>query len=215
MENQATYVSKQNEIALKQELEREVKTWVERNFNFIQLSVLEKVSDNNLFEYIIYPSEEDIFQDWLNDVLIGEKVLDYLSHNELDEADKLAKFNEYPRPSIQTIKDIFGEDFYDDFKDWCLEVQHDDIHEYIYEQENYPMWNTCFEFRDSFRNTDEDVETILSVGLGVISGLDDFNNILFMKSAGHSFYSAYWIPLYLEFYPDEKIKYSGINYQDL
>jgi len=77
------------------------------------------------------------------------------------------------------------------------------------------MWNTCFEFRDSFRNTDKDIETILSVGLGVISGLDDFNNILFMKSAGHSFYSTYWIPLYLEFYPDEKIKYSGINYQDL
>jgi len=215
MENQATYESKQNEIALKQELERVVKIWVERNFNFIQLSVLEKVSDNNLFEYIVYPSEEDIFEDWLNDVLISEKVLDYLSHHELDEADKLAKFNEYPRPSIQTIKNVFGEDFYDYFKDWCLEVQHDDIHEYIYEQENYPMWNTCFEFRDSFRNTDEDVETILSVGLGVISGLDDFNNILFMKSAGHSFYSAYWIPLYLEFYPDEKIKYSGINYQDL
>lgn len=215
MENQATYESKQNEIALKQELERVVKIWVERNFNFIQLSVLEKVSDNNLFEYIVYPSEEDIFEDWLNDVLISEKVLDYLSHNELDEEDKLAKFNEYPRPSIQTIKDVFGEDFYDDFKDWCLEVQHDDIDEYIYSNENYPMWNTCFEFRDSFRNTDEDVETILSVGMGVISGLDDFNNILFMKSAGHSFYSAYWIPLYLEFYSDEKIKYSGINYQDL
>lgn len=215
MENQAVYESKQKEFALKQELEREVKTWVDRNFNFIQVSVLEKVSDNNLFEFIIYPSAEDIFEDWLNDCLIGEKILDYLSHHELDEEDKLAKFNEYPRPSIQTVKDIFGEDFYDYFKEWCLEVQQDDIDEYIYEQENYPMWNTCFEFRDSFRNTDEDVQTILSVGLGVISGLDDFNNILFMKSAGHSFYSAYWIPLYLEFYPDEKIKYSGINYQDL
>lgn len=215
MENQAVYESKQKEFALKQELEREVKTWVDRNFNFIQVSVLEKVSDNNLFEFIIYPSAEDIFEDWLNDCLIGEKILDYLSHHELDEEDKLAKFNEYPRPSIQTVKDIFGEDFYEYFKEWCLEVQQDDIDEYIYEQENYPMWNTCFEFRDSFRNTDEDVQTILRVGLGVISGLDDFNNILFMKSAGHSFYSAYWIPLYLEFYPDEKIKYSGINYQDL
>jgi hypothetical protein len=215
MENQATYESKQKEFALKQELEREVKNWVNSNFNFIQLSVLEKVSDNNLCEFIVYPSAEDIFEDWLNDCLIGKKILDYLSHHELDEEDKLAKFNEYPRPSIQTVKDIFGDDFYDYFKDWCLENQHDDIHEYIYEQENYPMWNTCFEFRDSFRNTDEDTETILSVGLGVISGLDDFNNILFMKSAGHSFYSAYWIPLYLEFYPDEKIKYSGINYQDL
>ena len=215
MENQAVYESKQKEFELKQELEREVKTWVDRNFNFIQVSVLEKVSDNNLFEFIVYPSAEDIFEDWLNDCLIGEKILDYLSHNELDEEDKLAKFNEYPRPSIQTIKDVFGDDFYDYFKDWCLDVQQNDIDEFIYSNENYPMWNTCFEFRDSFRNTNEDVQTILSVGLGVISGLEDFNNILFMKSAGHSFYSAYWIPLYLEFYPDEKIKYSGINYQDL
>jgi hypothetical protein len=39
------------------------------------------------------------------------------------------KFNEYPRPSIQTIKNVFGEDFYDYFKDWRLENQHDDIHE--------------------------------------------------------------------------------------
>lgn len=215
MENQATYESKQNEFALKQELEREVKTWVDRNFNFIQVRVLEKMSDDNLFEFIVYPSAEDIFEDWLNDCLIGEKVLDYLSHHELDEEDKLAKFNEYPRPSIQTIKDVFGDDFYDYFKDWCLDVQQDDIDEFIYSNENYPMWNTCFEFRDSFRNTGEDVEKILSTGLGVIRGLDDFNNIIFMKSAGHSFYSAYWIPLYLEFYPDEKIKYSGINYQDL
>ncbi len=215
MENQAVYESKQKEFALKQELEREVKTWVDRNFNFIQVSVLEKVSDNNLFEFIVYPSVEDIFEDWLNDCLIGEKILDYLSHHELDEEDKLAKFNEYPRPSIQTVKDIFGEDFYDYFKDWCLDVQQDDIDEFLYSNENYPMWNTCFEFRDSFRNTDEDVQTILSTGLGVIRGLDDFNNIIFMKSAGHSFYSAYWIPLYLEFYPDEKIKYSEINYQDL
>lgn len=56
---------------------------------------------------------------------------------------------------------------------------------------------------------------MFSVGLGVIQGLDDFNNILFMTSAGHSFYSAYWIPLYLKLFPTEAEKYAGINYQDL
>jgi hypothetical protein len=48
--------------------------------------------------------------------------------------------------------------------------------------------------------------------MGVISGLEDFNDIIFMKSAGHSFYGSYWIPLYLEFYPDEKQKYKGVKF---
>jgi len=77
------------------------------------------------------------------------------------------------------------------------------------------MWNTCFEFRDSFYNSEEDIEKCMSVGLGVIEGLDDFNNIIFMKSAGHSFYSAYWIPLYFKLFPHEAEKYAGINYSDL
>jgi hypothetical protein len=55
----------------------------------------------------------------------------------------------------------------------------------------------------------------MSVGLGVIEGLDDFNNLLFMTSAGHSFYSAYWIPLYFKLYPSEAEKYAGVNYSDL
>jgi hypothetical protein len=77
------------------------------------------------------------------------------------------------------------------------------------------MWNTLFEFRDSFYNSEEDTEKCIKLGLGVIEGLEPFNNIIFMTSAGHSFYSAYWIPLYFEFYPDEKEKYKNINYSDL
>ena len=56
---------------------------------------------------------------------------------------------------------------------------------------------------------------ITSEVLGVIEGLDDFNNLLFMTSAGHSFYSAYWIPLYFNLFPLEAEKYAGINYSDL
>lgn len=60
---------------------------------------------------------------------------------------------------------------------------------------NYPMWNTCFEFKHEV--SDKVVQAAKDVGLGVISGLGDFNTILFASSCGHSFYGAYWIPLYL------------------
>jgi hypothetical protein len=36
-----------------------------------------------------------------------------------------------------------------------------------------------------------------------------------MTSAGHSFYSAYWIPLYFKFFPNEEEKFAGIDYSDL
>lgn len=64
------------------------------------------------------------------------------------------------------------------------------------QQDNYPMWNTCFEFKQS--ESQEVTDAALEVGLGVIEGLGDFNTILFAKSCGHSFYGSYWIPLFLE-----------------
>jgi hypothetical protein len=39
--------------------------------------------------------------------------------------------------------------------------------------------------------------------------------MVFMTSGGHSFYSSYWIPLYLEIYPDEKEKYKEVDFSDL
>ena len=111
--------------------------------------------------------------------------------------------------------ECLGIEIFEEFKEWCIEEYSDDIYDYIYEQENYPMWNTCFEFRDSYYNQEENIEKCISFGLGVIEGLDDFNTILFMTSAGHSFYSAYWIPLYFKLFPQEAEKYAGIKYQDL
>lgn len=73
--------------------------------------------------------------------------------------------------------------------------------------------NTLFEFRD--RAWDSEAETCIRHGLGVIEGLEPFNNILFMTSAGHSFYSAYWIPLYLNTYKDEREKYINVDYSHL
>ena len=66
MENEVTYETKQMEFEKSQQLYKEVNIWVERNFNFIQVDVLNKYSDDNLMEYIFYPSAEDEFYEFIN-----------------------------------------------------------------------------------------------------------------------------------------------------
>jgi hypothetical protein len=237
MENQITISADE----LKRELEKTIHLWVERTFNFIQVQVLEKYCDNTLHEYIRNQSPSEIFDDWLNDCkeikkirefLFNqnnenledwlnvcnemEKVSEFFAKNEMEDFDAFqTKYESIDDTMINSLIECFGIETFEKFKEWCLETYEDDIYEYIYDQENYPMWNTCFEFRDSFYNSEEDIQKCMSVGLGVIEGLDDFNNLVFMKSAGHSFYSAYWIPLYFQLFPHEAEKYAGINYSDL
>jgi hypothetical protein len=215
MENQITLETKQNEFALKNELERTIHLWVERTFNFIQVGVLNKCCDNTLYDYIRTLSLEEAFEDWLSDCDTESKIQIWLSENdELDADVMISDYTNYSGSIKESFAFAFG-DRWDEFKEFCLEEFENDIYDWIHEQENYPMWNTCFEFRDSFYNSEEDIQKCLSVGLGVIEGLDDFNNLVFMSSAGHSFYSAYWIPLYFKLYPSEAEKYAGVNYSDL
>ena len=201
---------------LKRELESTIDVWVERNFNYIQVRVLEKYCDNSLYDYIRNQSAEEVFEDWLNDCNEMNKVAEFYSENKMDGFDEFQKkYESIEDTMINSLIECFGVETFEMFKEWCIEHYEDDITQYIYDQENYPMWNTCFEFRHSFYNSEENIQICMSVGLGVIEGLDDFNNILFMTSAGHSFNSAYWIPLYFKFRPTEAEKYAGINYQDL
>jgi len=212
MENQIS-ISKDE---LKRELETTIEAWVNKTFNFIQLAVLEKYTDNNLFEYIRYQSPQDVFEDWLNDCNEMEKVAEFFSENKLEDFESFQdRYEAIEDTMINSLVECFGIEKFEEFKDWCIDTYADDINEFIYEQDNYPMWNTCFEFRDSFYNSEEDVQKCISVGLGVIEGLDDFNNLVFMTSCGHSFYSAYWIPLYFKLFPVQAEKYAGINYSDL
>ena len=218
MENQISISAEE----LKRELEKTINVWVDRTFNFIQVGVLEKWCDNTLYEYIRNKSVQEVFNEWFyewnTDTIIENMIPKWL--NDTQDEDYISKVNiEDFAMQIGTDEKsfgvVFGEDKWEEFKEWCCEEYESDIVEYIYEQENYPMWNTCFEFRDSFYNQEESIDKCLSVGLGVIEGLDNFNNLLFMTSAGHSFYSAYWIPLYFKLFPSEADKYAGINYQDL
>jgi len=222
MENQVSLQDKQNEFALKQELEKTIHLWVERTFNFIQVGVLEKYCDNTLVDYIRTKSVQEAFYDWLSDYDAKSKINEWLTEcNEYWETTdeefnvelKIEEYSQHAGSIKESFVFAFG-DKWDEFERWCCDNYEDDIVDWIYEQD-YPMWNTCFEFRDGFYNSEEEIEKCLSVGLGVIEGLDDFNNLLFMTSAGHSFYSAYWIPLYFKLFPSEAEKFAGINYSDL
>jgi len=212
MENQISISAEE----LKRELETSVCVFVESKFNYIQVGVLEKYCDNTLQEYIRNQSPEEVFEDWLNDCNEMEKVAEFFVEKQMSDFDIFQqRYESIEGTMFNSLIECLGIEIFEEFKEWCIEQYSDDIYDYIYEQENYPMWNTCFEFRDSYYNSEENIEKCISVGLGVIEGLDDFNTILFMTSAGHSFYSAYWIPLYFKLFPQEAEKYAGIKYQDL
>ena len=199
---------------LKKSLERSVNMWVDRTFNFLPLEVVEKWSDNNLFEYIRNPSRESVLADWLWEMDSDNIIMDFCEANSLD-------FKVYGNETEGTLEECFrksyGELMWFSFIDYLNREYEYEIDDFSNQtiNENYPMWNTLFEFRDSFYNADEDSEKILSLGLGLIEGLEPFNNMIFMTSGGHSFNSAYWIPLYLKFYPDEAVKYKDVDYSDL
>lgn len=197
------------------QLQNEVENWVNRTFNFIQLEVVNKFCDEQLYEYIVQPEPASVFLDWLDEQDNVEGIIkDYLVWSEMTHRDaKLVEYVKMDSTVKKSFIQVFGDDEWSGFVDWALAQYEDEINDFITEEENYPMWNTLFEFREGYYNNDS--KTCMSVGLGVIEGLEPFNNILFMSSAGHSFYSAYWIPLYFALNETAREKYDGVDYSSI
>jgi hypothetical protein len=191
----------QNQLA--RELYNKVDAWV-NTFNWLQLEVLEKYTDNMLFESI------------RQQPLATEEYLHRLTSGELEELHTEFNYemgNYADEEEEQPMTGLLDSD-QEQFIAWMEENKADEIRDWQQdnERENYPMWNTLFEFKHGA--SEEILEKAQAVGLGVIEH-EDFNPILFMMSAGHSFYSSYWIPLYLAIYEDEAQKYAGVNYSHL
>ena len=100
--------------------------WYNREFNEVQLEVLIKMSGDELLEYIRQPSNEERAEEWLD-------------HQFKDE-----------RKEIQELYETYVEEGSDDsLSEWLAENYDDEISDWLDEQEpEYPMWNTCFEFRN-------------------------------------------------------------------
>lgn len=204
---------------LKKELEEKVQSWVDRSFNFIQLSVFDKCTYGNLHEKIRPLDSADCFLDWLLEYDLFSKLSEYkASDSDLDfDLENLDVDYQKTHLSLDLfLIEKIGEDNYDGFKDWCFQEYDDDIYDYVNAKENYPCWNTLFEFRDSYFNENEEkIQKCIEAGFGIIEDCEDFNTTLFVGGAGYSFYAQHWIPLYLSLYPMEAEKYKGINYSDL
>lgn len=198
-----------------QELKNKVNLWVDRSFNFIKLEVLEKMSENGLWEHIERKSVEDSVEEWLDDYTNAyNQVVDFFENKNKEITDtQLEEFSNNPANTKESFISVWGEDLWDEFHKWCIKNKDCAIEDMLYENEDYPMWNTCFEFRDSY-TSDEQTEAIRSVGLGLIDGLEPFNRILFFNSAVHSFFSAYWIPLYIKLHNLEE-ETKDIDYKHL
>lgn len=200
---------------LLRELEQKVSDWVNTKFNFIQLDVVETMANNDLQEYIVEPDFSDSLLDYLEDSDEITIIEDYCNSNNISDVKKrVDNYVAHKGAMDESFKECIDEDW-EGFLAFTENEYMDDINEFIEEQENYPLWGTLFEFRDGFYNNDDTTKIILESGCGVVEDLDGFNNLIFMKSAGHSFYGAYWIPIYLALYPSEEEKYSDINYQGL
>lgn len=192
-ETKAPKLTEQENYNLAYELKVETETYVNRSFNFIQLAVLEKYTDNMLFENI---REEIDPEEYFNN---------------LDESEQKELKKEFAEETGNKYKKAI----HSDFIEWIKETKADEVRDYQDRngRENYPMWNTCFEFRH--KPTEAEVEAAQKAGFGIIEGLDDFNTILFVRGAGYSFYASHWIPFYLEipFNSMNKGKYKGVKFQ--
>jgi hypothetical protein len=168
------------------DLKREVGEWVDR-LNYIQVEVLDKMAEGNLFEFV--RQAEPDYMEFINN---------YGLHSEFKDATE----EEAEKADTETLREFCEDE--SSFQSFMDEAQ----------DSNYPMWNTCFEFKHS--ESEEIIQLAVEAGFGVIEGLEPFETILFVSGCGYSFYGAHWIPLWLslpwnaekrEFYKD--VDYSG------
>lgn len=181
------------------ELRNKAEQFINADFNFINQSVLEKMSDEMLFEYIRQNDELSLVDEFLYNYSLVDAFDNWYSENyEADEPrDELSGIYELNK-MLEFVNTEHENDF-DTFK--CEQ-----------EQNNYPMWNTCFEFR--FEPNEETIQAAINAGFGVIENLEGFNTILFVAGCGYSFYSAHWIPLFLDlpYNTDLKEACKGLDY---
>ena len=192
-----TKLTEQENYKLANELKSLTEKWV-NTFNYIHVDVLNKCCDNMLFEYI--EQTEPDYQEFINNYNLHDELLKYIQNDFEDVNESIDLFKE--ELFEESIKYFCEEENQNEFENWRYER----------ESENYPMWNTCFEFK--YEITPEIKEAAKSAGFGIIEGMEDFNTILFVAGAGYSFYGAHWIPAFLNmpWNSNLKEKYKDVNY---
>jgi len=156
-------------------------TLFNQNFNSIGFELFKKaIGEGNEIDYIQSPSEDIIFNDWLDNQ---------------DEEELRNEFNQ-GRNDDSDIENSYP-DSEEGFRDWLQEQYQNEIEEFWLEQEHYPMWGTIFEAKDQFLSEKiiENIDELYELGIGVIGDTDDLNACLFIAGDGYDFYDAHWIPM--------------------
>lgn len=192
---------KQTKGDLERELYSQTDNWVNSRFNFIQKNVYDKMTDNMLFENIRQVEHDKL--DFIHDYNLMSELIQYIKV-EFDE--EVKDIDSHNQESFETeIQSFIDSDtsLQNDVDNW-LDQKRD---------ENYPMWNTLFEFKDE--PSEETIQKAIDSGFGVIEGMDDFNTTLFVSGCGYSFYAQHWIPLWLRLPYTDNEKYSDTKYDHL
>lgn len=151
-----------------------------RSFNPISFNLFKKaIGEENVNDYIQRPSEELIFNEWL------------------ENQDKVELIREYAKIPKNSIVFDTSKIQTNEFHEWLKEQYQNEIEESGYEQENYPGWGTIFEADCNFLSDKvmENIDELYEMGIGVIEPTDDTLACLFIDGAGYYFYSAHWIPM--------------------
>jgi len=103
-------LSENENLKLAQELYNLTNKWVD-TFNFIQVSVLEKVSDNMLFEYIRQPKPD--YEEFINNYNLHSELLKHIQENFEDVSKDINLFED--------------ETFEDEVKFFCEELEQNSL----------------------------------------------------------------------------------------
>lgn len=211
---------------LEHKLRSEVLLWVDRSFNQISLSLVERLlqsEERSLTDYI-EPEELDyeaIWKEALGNLSEDEQLelmvelseelgLETDNNNgrtENEDGDEILStpmLNGEPVISID-VSDLFDEDIKarieliidSSFVSHSREFR--DALESAQEsaqESNYPMWGTLFELKIEWATL---LQNAPAAGFGVINNEadDDLNSMLFVSGCGYDFVDAHWIPLFL------------------
>jgi hypothetical protein len=196
-------VETKSNLDLAYELKRLASDWVARTFNHVPLATLEKLTSNQLYEYIEPEPLADFREEWWDNI---------------DEDARTAILDDYTNRGNQIV--VRGEPLKDaDFVEWLDVDREHDMREWRNKSghEEYPMWSTLFEFKDG--TSDEIKKAAQAAGFGIIEGgngdLEDYGTILFVSGCGYSFYGAHWIPLWLAlpWNDKERERFAGVDFQ--
>ena len=173
------------------QLKSMVEKWV-NEFNFIQLHVIETMAQDQGIELFELIEQSTDYMEYIRNYNLEEEYEQYLIDEEMEDSEEMQQ---------SFCEDQVG------FDSWENEQQ----------CQNYPAWNTLFEFK--YEPTEEILNAARSAGFGIIQGLDYFNCLLFVTGAGYSFYSHHWIPMFLELpWCDgykKQVEEKGINFNGM